>query len=201
MLRAVLVATAILGSLLASTAPASALQRYCDDDPQGGVNRVAGGEVVAFDVPVPKADLRRYCATLGNRLTLRWRMPFVDPRVEELWGDQRAHVWAGFDTEDAEPAFDYIVYVRGPYSDSRFTVEVYAVDELNRVVALPEPCVGTASAYEPDVKAIRASLPSSCMGTPSAVTTIGLTHRDPTPTSSGSYYYDESEEFTALASS
>lgn len=198
--RAALVATAILGSLLASTAPASALQRYCDDDPQGDVNRVAGGEVVAFDVTAPKADLRRYCATLGNRLTLRWRLPFVDPRVEEFWGDGRAHAWAGFGA-DEEPAFDYVVYVKGPYADSRFTVEVYAVDELNRVVALPEPCVGTASAYEADVKAIRASLPSSCIGTPAAVTTIGLTHRDPTPETGGSYLYDESGEFTALASS
>jgi hypothetical protein len=196
----VIVAAAALGSLLAPIPPAGALQRYCDDDPQGDVNRVAGGEVVAFGVPVAKADLRRYCATLGNRLTLRWRMPFVDPRVEEFWGDQRAHVWAGFHTVGT-PAFDYVVYVRGPFSDSRFTVEVYAVDELDRVVALPEPCVGTASAYEADVKAIRASFPSSCIGTPAAVTTIGLTHRDPLPTSTGSYYYDESEEFTALASS
>lgn len=200
-MRRALAAVAFLlaAAVLAPVPPAHALQRYCDDDEWGDVNRVENHQIVEWDLDRPKANLVRYCATLSLRLTLRWRMPHVDPRTEEFWGDSRAWVWAVVDP-DNDDTRDYIVIVRGPFTNERFEVGLYYATKAEPTRWLFQECDHMVGAYDPVYKAIRAGLPSYCIGSPSSVKTIGVTHRDPTPATGGSYLYDQSAELSVALS-
>lgn len=198
-MRRALAAAAAVAALLTPVRPAHAIQRYCDSDEWGDVNRVENNKIVEFDLDRPKANLDRYCATLSLRVTLRWRMPHVDPRREEFWGDGRAWVWAVVDP-DNDDIGDYIVVAQGPFANERFTVGLYYSTKAEPTRWVLQACDHMVGSYDPVYKAIKAGLPSYCIGSPGLVKTIGVTHRDPTPATGGSYLYDQSAELTVTLS-
>jgi hypothetical protein len=150
---------------------------YAQDVPQG-------------TTPAPKADLRRFCASAGLRIGVRFRIPGVDPTTDTAWVNEDASAAAIFDAED-DGINDYILRVLGPYTDSHFFLQLL---ERDGDVFVDAECSNVASSYDAVNKVILASIPASCFGGMNEFRAIGRSFRDPTPASVRSYLLDDSNE-------
>lgn len=194
MRRLTIAAAAVaLLSLPAAAPPAQAAAPplSCLADGQADVTSVVKGIDQPQPVAAPKADLRRFCAGLNERVYLRWRVPGVDVTTDSVWGGGFNHARVvTFIQVPGGPDFEYMIGVGGPVSEGHFAFFFYADLDGDGVYSA-FPCIDRTSGYDAVNTVIRISFAASCVGSPESIEAFGQSFRNPDMATPNTYLFDD----------